>query len=123
MTDADRLRFLAVSDARDRELQSWLWAWQNGWECGYGHGYRAGRGDEHAEAAARWQDAAATIKASIPDTPEFKASVERRLAAALAGERRDEAEHERQFVAQCFATPEPLLSEIQAAALRLWGRR
>ena len=95
---ACRRLFLALSDERDRGITRTLAGERRGYGRGYADGFAAGelagRAAEIAEQSAAWQVAAGTVLTlADPNGPEARASVNRRLAAALAGERRDAAEH------------------------------
>lgn len=84
-------------------------AYEGGRADGWQEGYRQA---EAAEAAA-WRALTEPIA-----HPERAAS--RRLNAALAGEHRDQAEHERSFVARAYNTPEPDRTQVQRATVRLY---
>ena len=103
-----RRLFLALSDERDRGIVRMLAAerrgYVRGWAEGRAAGEEAGRAAEIAEQTAAWRLAAGTVLAAAdPSGPEARASVHRRLTAALAGERRDAAEHWRRRWAEMYA--------------------
>lgn len=84
---------LAISDERDRQLALRHQAWREGYSHGVEAGYQSGRQDEHAETAQRWAQSAREIKEHIAGTPEYRASAERRIADAVAYERRESWAH------------------------------
>lgn len=103
-----RRLFLALSDERDRGITRTLAGERRGYGRGYADGFAAGemagRAAEIAEQADAWRVAAGIVLASAdPAGPDARASVNRRLAAALAGERRDAGEHWRRRWAELFA--------------------
>jgi hypothetical protein len=75
--------------------------WQQGWMAA------------EADMAASWRAAVEPIA-----HPEREA--DRRLQAAIAGERRDQAEHERAFVARAYNTDERDRTDAQRAAVLVY---
>jgi hypothetical protein len=91
------------------------------------HGYVCGRTDGYAEGwVAAEDDMAASYRAAVEPIAHPERGAARRLQAAIAGERRDQAEHERSFVARAHSTRVGLRTDVQRAAVLCYpppGRR
>lgn len=100
--------YLALSDERDRgivrEITGERRGFRRGWADGFAAGELAGRAAEIAEQTAAWRVAAGIVLAAADQSgPEARAAVHRRLAAAMAGERRDAAAHWRAWWTRTLA--------------------
>jgi hypothetical protein len=87
----------------------WRDGYRAGWEAGADHGRR----EAEQEQAAAWRSFARPIA-----HPEVGAA--QRIQAAIAGERRDAADHERAFVARARNTPPHMRTDVQKAAVHLY---
>ncbi|MBO0813671.1 MAG: hypothetical protein J2P30_00740 [Actinobacteria bacterium] len=121
---------LELSDERDQQLALRAAAWSQGYERGRRDGYDAGwtAAEDHGE---REHQAVAAV---VLETPQQSAS--RRLTAAMAGERRDQAEHwrrrwaelyrlsrDQKFVREAYATEPGKRGYEQTMALLLRAAR
>lgn len=94
---------------------------------GLGDGYRDGYVRAEADQIAAWSvmrrrlhNAAATVLDPDGWEREQVREAARRVRAAEAAEKRDQAEHERAFVARAYATAAHLRTEVQQAAILLY---
>jgi hypothetical protein len=104
---------VAVSDLLDINLRLRQAAWRDGYAVGAEHGRATGRAEAEADMAASWRE----IAEPIAHPERFTAQ---RILAAIAGERRDAAEHERAFAARARNTPEHSRTIPQAAAVYIY---
>lgn len=88
-------------------------AYAGGWADGWLEGYAQAGADQAAE----WRRIAHPI--AQPEAYE-RESAARRVLAAEAGERRDQAEHERAFVATTFNTPHHQRTDVQLATVQMY---
>jgi hypothetical protein len=100
---------LAESDRHDMWLRRLLDAERRGYARGHEAGFAAGWAASEADLAASWH--ALTEPVAHPERV-----TGRRIQAALAGERRDAAEHERAFVARAYNTAPQDRTAVQRAA-------
>lgn len=112
-----RLIVLALSDERDmweaRELATGRRALREGLADGWRDGFAAGYQQAEIDMAADW--ARLTEPVAHPGR-----AAQRRIQAALAGERRDAVEHERRFVARAWNTHRRDRTLVQRSATRLY---
>lgn len=104
---------VAVSDPLDISLRSWEATWRDGFIAGTLHGRTLGYAEAEADMAASWREIAEPI--AHPERYEAQ-----RIRAAIAGERRDAAEHERAFAARARNTPEHSRTHPQRAAVYIY---
>ena len=107
---------LAHSDLLDTTLRLKLATWHDGYQLGHDHGRTIGRVEAEADMAASWRELAGPI--AHPER--FTAQ---RIRAAVAGGRRDAAEHERAFVARAYNTPDYLRTGPQRGTVLIYPPR
>jgi hypothetical protein len=84
-------------------------------------GYNRGRADGYAEGwTAAEDDMAASWRALAEPVAHPGRGADRRIQAAIAGEHRDQAEHERAFIARAYNTPAGQRTDIQRAAVLVY---
>jgi hypothetical protein len=110
VTEALHAYWLAESDRNDMWQRRLLAAGRRGYACGRADGYAGGW-------AAAENDMAASWRAAVEPIAHPERGANRRLLAAIAGERRDQAEHERAFVARAYNTRADLRTDVQRAAV------
>lgn len=91
-------------------------AYDHGYEFGQRDGWAAGYAQAVADLAAAWRTVTQPVAQGSP-------SATVRVNAAVAGERRDAAEHERQFYADAVDTPPSMRSDPQNTVIFLAERR
>jgi hypothetical protein len=102
--------WLAESDRTDMWERRILAAGRRGYDYGLADGYAKGWSAAEADMAASWR--AATEPIAHPGR-----GADRRIQAAIAGERRGQAEHERAFVARAYNTRADQRTDAQQAAV------
>ena len=107
-----RAAILILSDERDM----WQRHSQAAWQRGHRDGWRAGYAQAEADMAAAWE----TLTEPIAHPERGTA---RRIQAALAGERQDQAGHEHRFTVTAHGTPPRDRTVVQAATDALYQAR
>jgi hypothetical protein len=87
--------------------------WRDGYRAAWQAGAAHGRREAEDEMAAAWRSFAHPVA-----HPEAGAA--QRIAAAIAGERRSAAGHERAFAARARNTPDYMRTDVQKAAVHLY---
>jgi len=105
--------FLALSDERDTWTRRLDQAERRGWRRGKLAGFDDGYQQCLKDQAEQWRRITEPIV-----HPERGAN--RRLQAALSGERRDQADHERSFVARAYNTPSNRRTDPERGTVRMY---